>query len=145
MKSCRNEKGLIQSTGEMQQGWKRWKDTTMKDWRRQARWQNTLTFELIKYVLMLHLWLITKLKHCIYISFYFYKMCDSREGWTRERHKKYLDSSTVCFNVDDISLFHSLFLKTLINTRVELRKQDKTFSCKKQLLNNWSVLGTTMV
>lgn len=45
------------------------------------------------------------------------------EELTRESNKLYLDSSTVGFNVDDVSYFHALFLKTLINTRVQLSKQ----------------------
>lgn len=43
---------------------------------------------------------------------------------------QYLHGSAVGFNVDDISRFHAFFLKTLINTGVQLKKQEKRFSSK---------------
>lgn len=36
--------------------------------------------------------------------------------------KVYLDSTTVSFDVDDVSHFHTLFLKTLINAGIQLEK-----------------------
>lgn len=42
--------------------------------------------------------------------------------------QSYLDSSAVGFNVDDISHFNTLFLKTLINTGIQLTEtREKIF------------------